>query len=485
MGRAAVFNGKSYLSILDNDSLDSGQITISFWAYRTGHISEQEKMPYLYKGADEDGWDEPYELYEWADNAPKLELHENDNTSGLDQFYLAPQKPTDIRKWFLLSATFDGKEARLYENDTLIAKKSARGSISKTLGDLFIGLDSTGQYFYKGYMDDFRIYNRALSNGEITSLYNTGVKSNPKLFNKDKALVAHYKFNGNTNDSSRFKNNAKTSAGKITYVDGANGKAARFSKGTYLEVLDNTSLDFDEGFTISGWFLALDDRNFMGIINKPGSSTSSDLNDPSYRLRIYNDFYDFDYTPFDYQADPQGNRYLVQMNKSLKNKWIHLGVTFNKNEIRWYNNGKLRQKTKLPDYSGKAMAHSVGDLMIGSDGDYHFTGVIDELKLYNYALSSKEIDKNFKAVDTLSISKDSQKTIKSMRKGVSFKLDTSRKYLETGKTVKIVKDLTYKTSNKKVFTVSSKGIVKAVRKGNAILTINHGGISKQYKVTVK
>ena len=34
-------------------------------------------------------------------------------------------------------------------------------------------------------------------------------------------------------------------AGKITYVEGKNGKAATFKKGTYLEVADNTSLDFD------------------------------------------------------------------------------------------------------------------------------------------------------------------------------------------------------------------------------------------------
>jgi uncharacterized protein YjdB len=44
---------------------------------------------------------------------------------------------------------------------------------------------------------------------------------------------------------------------------------------------------------------------------------------------------------------------------------------------------------------------------------------------------------------------------------------------------------TYKSSNKKVATVSSKGVVKAKKKGKATITVTANGISKKFKVTIK
>lgn len=45
--------------------------------------------------------------------------------------------------------------------------------------------------------------------------------------------------------------------------------------------------------------------------------------------------------------------------------------------------------------------------------------------------------------------------------------------------------ITYKTSNKKIATVSSKGVVKGIKVGTAKITVTSNGISKTYKVTVK
>ena len=48
-----------------------------------------------------------------------------------------------------------------------------------------------------------------------------------------------------------------------------------------------------------------------------------------------------------------------------------------------------------------------------------------------------------------------------------------------------VEKVTYKTSNKKIATVTSKGKVKGVRKGTAKITIKCGKKSKTIKITVK
>lgn len=45
--------------------------------------------------------------------------------------------------------------------------------------------------------------------------------------------------------------------------------------------------------------------------------------------------------------------------------------------------------------------------------------------------------------------------------------------------------ITYKSSNKKVATVTSKGVVKGIKAGKATITVSANGVSKKFKVTVK
>lgn len=346
-GKSAVFDGKTYIEIPDNDSLDLKELTISLWAYKVTPLNHYERVPYVYKEKDVDHWSVPYRLYEYGDNLPILYLHEDD--SELNQFNLESAS-IDIRKWFLLTATFDGSEARIYENGVLLKKKDVSGYPWATLGDLYIGLDEDGDLRFKGNMDDLRIYNRALSAKEVTALYDAGLKESPELLTQKNALVAHYKFNGDYKDSSGYENDAELVAGKITFVDGKNDKAARFKKGTYLEVADNTSLDFDEGFSMTGWINPTDDKALMAILSKPGASTSDNSENTSYRITNDHNYIDFDYVPFDFQTWAFGYRY--NADNTMKNKWVHLGITFDTNEIRFYYNGKVVRKDKISDFIG-------------------------------------------------------------------------------------------------------------------------------------
>ena len=75
---------------------------------------------------------------------------------------------------------------------------------------------------------------------------------------------------------------------------------------------------------------------------------------------------------------------------------------------------------------------------------------------------------------------------------ITAKADSSVIYTKSKTTTKInvVKDgvtgnATFRSSNKKVATVSSKGVVKAKKKGTATITVKCNGITKKFKVTVK
>lgn len=480
-GQSAAFNGKSYIEIPDNDSLDIKNFTISLWAYKTKNFKTDQWVPYVHKGPDEDCWAPPYDLYEMADNLPLIYLHDTSDDTELDQFSM-DGKSIDIRKWFLLTVTYNGSEVRMYENDTLLKKESVTGCPTSTIGDLYIGMKD-GEFFFNGYMDDLRIYNRALSANEVTSLYETGLAANPKFLTQTDALIAHYKFNGNFEDATDYNNDAEVSAGKISFIEGKNGKAAKFGKNSYLEVSDNTNLDFDQGFTMTGWVILYNEDEYNTLVNKNKVSTTEQSEEPAYKIRLQHDGYEFDYTPFENQPGDVGTGYTFD--GTNKNKWIHVAVTYDTEEIRWYQNGKLVQKEEVSEYLGCNLAHSTGALTIGSDGEYHFNGAIDELKLYNYTLTAKQIEADYKKVDSIYISEANQKSIKEVKVGKTVTLAPSRKYIDTGKSAKLTSGVSYKSSSTKIFTVDKKGVIKGVKKGTATLYITHGAITKSYKVTVK
>lgn len=86
---------------------------------------------------------------------------------------------------------------------------------------------------------------------------------------------------------------------------------------------------------------------------------------------------------------------------------------------------------------------------------------------------------NHKQVVKITVKKPTMKLVKS-----SAKLKKGKKVTIKVKAAPVSK-VTFKSSNKKVATVSSKGVVKAKKKGTAIITVKCNGITKKFKVTVK
>ena len=82
-------------------------------------------------------------------------------------------------------------------------------------------------------------------------------------------------------------------------------------------------------------------------------------------------------------------------------------------------------------------------------------------------------------------------TYKLTVKNPTFTLTKSSATIAKGKTTTIkskaapASKVTYISSNKKVATVTSKGVVKGIRKGKATITVKCNGITKKFVVTVK
>ena len=65
--------------------------------------------------------------------------------------------------WAHLAVTYDGINQRLYVNGTQVASRAQTGSMRASKGALRIGGNSVWSEFFKGRIDEIRVYNRALS----------------------------------------------------------------------------------------------------------------------------------------------------------------------------------------------------------------------------------------------------------------------------------------------------------------------------------
>lgn len=84
--------------------------------------------------------------------------------------------PLTLNTWSHLACTYDGTTLTVYVNGVQVASRAQTGSVPTSTGVLHLGgtTSSSGKNFI-GTLDDFRLYNRALSQAEIQTDMNTPV----------------------------------------------------------------------------------------------------------------------------------------------------------------------------------------------------------------------------------------------------------------------------------------------------------------------
>jgi fibronectin type 3 domain-containing protein len=72
-----------------------------------------------------------------------------------------------LNTWTHLAATYDGATLRLYVNGSQVSSRALTGALRSTSGVLSIGGNAVWGEYYKGLIDEVRVYNRALTTAEI------------------------------------------------------------------------------------------------------------------------------------------------------------------------------------------------------------------------------------------------------------------------------------------------------------------------------
>ena len=270
--------------------------------------------------------------------------------------------------WYNLTATYKNNQTLVYINGELkiTFNRAMAAAYISHLTNLYFGTGYNG--LAQAQIDEARIYNRALSPAEITQLYN--FNPNP---------IGYFKFEdeGNTvQDSSGIGNTGLWSNSSSHYEIGKIGKSAIFTGSNNILVSSTSTYSTPYALTLSAWI-------------KPNTSTGarmiiSNLN--SWDYRIYQNGLGLG---MQVSLDDGNSGYHTATNVLTANQWQFVTGTFDGSTVKLYVNGQQ----VLNNTASGTIIDPNPSIRIGSNGggSENFLGNIDEVKIYNYALSDTEI----------------------------------------------------------------------------------------------
>ncbi|MFH1657193.1 MAG: LamG-like jellyroll fold domain-containing protein [bacterium] len=165
IGRAARFNGSTgYIEIDDSNSLDiTDEITIELWVKFIG------AAPSPYDNViNKDTWWGPWSIILESNLRVKFSL--SPDYSGARRG--DGNKTIEAEKWHHIVLTGDTSYMEGFiDGELVLSMDQDISSIGTTDTPLYIGRQGTGGYYFEGYIDEVRIYNKSLSSAEIQQFY--------------------------------------------------------------------------------------------------------------------------------------------------------------------------------------------------------------------------------------------------------------------------------------------------------------------------
>jgi len=301
----------------------------------------------------------------------------------------------------------DGGSIKLYV-DGVLQQTTAVGTIYALYGTSYWRI---GGYkspavmgvngYFPGSLDDVRIYDRALTQSEITQLYNAGgAKINASQNNipgstLQSGLVGLWSFNGpDMSGVTAYDRSGQGNNGTLT-----NGPTRTIGK-----VGQGLNFDGVNDYVDAGNGSSLTNMTAMSIVSWIRPSTFATHNQGAI---IYKNWYFAtcrvgcgvnNVLKFNMSFDGAGNATWISPVNSIKlDEWQQVVVTYDRsstlNNPIFYINGVSTSSTQILPPVGAAVSDAAGSLYLGLDTNlsWLFSGSLDEVRIYNRILSVAEV----------------------------------------------------------------------------------------------
>ena len=311
------------------------------------------------------------------------------NGSSIDLYnsgsYSTPITVTP-NSWHLFTATYKNSVTSIYIDGTLgmTFNRQMTSTYLNNATILYFGNGYNG--FFDGLLDEFRLYSRALSSSEIRQLADSAP-----------GPVGFWNFEEGTGttffDSSGYGNNGGWIGTASYRSPGKYGTAGNFTADDYISVPESNSLKPIRDITVTGWvkFKDVTGGNYR-ILSK--AYQSGTWNSPYVHYELTHDnSAGYQYVGFRVGTGYAGTNGLYNV---VPNRWYYLTGTYDGSSVRMYIDGNL---IKSVGYTGTIDYTNSTPLEIGrmTQNSGKMNGLIDDLKMYNYARTPKQITEDMNA----------------------------------------------------------------------------------------
>jgi hypothetical protein len=437
-GGAVMFDGSNdYVSVTDQVSLGiTSQVTIESWFLVTKTVSGASIINRRTTG-NIGG----YNLELAGTNGVIFYLY----ISGSWQNAYSGDNAILPGSWYHVVGTYDGSTMKMYVNGVLMGSTTISGTINNPSSPyVWIGKNIVSNVFFNGMIDSTKIYSRALSSSEVLSNYNStniefltrtsadgntweewkpitgetqlnALDNTYQYTNDDTDLLSYWPMDESTNDSCSGGQDAcdvtstrHGTATGTTIVDGKFGNS-RYFNGSSDVVLVDDFFFADAGITIEAWVKRKSTGSIMGVVSKGGYGENGE-----YILQI-----DAGNTISFYEGN--GSIFLTSITSTqtiTDTEWHYIVATNDFTTARLYLDGveigtDATPKTYAASFNNTAKL-SIGAETKPSDNSigYYYSGNIDEVRLYDSAISSSTVlehynDGKSRLAQAVSVSSDS------------------------------------------------------------------------------
>jgi hypothetical protein len=405
LSTALNFDGStSYVQVADSPTLNTPNVTVSAWIRANSWGAFNRRI--VTKGIGNQ-----YDLF---NNSGVLDWYLVDNAGANFSDVSTTLPSTGV--WHHIVGTYDGTTNALYVDGVLANSESPGGgpiATNKT-DPLFIAArdacDNPGDCF-DGKIDEVRIYNRALTASEVAKLYQSGaVKINASSADLDNGsslengLVANWTFDGKDLTDKVYDVSGNGNHGVIITSDGSAhtattsmkvlgklGQALRFvdfggGDGDVVDIPNSgTVADNLTNISVGVWFKAP-----VGAAN---NSFVTKMNTGQFRGWSFG-IVSAGRIEFQVSQDDTNNHGRITSSSFDDNQWHHAVATLSggaNGTITIYVDG-VSQSTGADDSGTPSTYTAPHDIWIGNHIlSAAFNGPLDDLRIYNRALSPGEV----------------------------------------------------------------------------------------------
>lgn len=381
--------GQSEISVTDSQSLRPvSAVTVEAWINPSSAQTGFQGV--IFKGNTGSPGGQPYSLFVNGTNYQIVVRVGND--SNFQALGSIGGIPANV--YSHVAFTYDGSTIRIYINGAL--DNSAASSIGNLaqINTQALRLGGLGGSFtYAGEADEIGIYNRALSASEIQSIANAGLAGKYKVQSTVPAnLAAWYAGDGNANDL-QSGNNATLQNG-ATYGNGKAGQGFQFDGADdQISIPHNANQNGGTNLTLEAWINPTSLPHGGTIVQKRSSSNvggwvfeptqaiggGNTTNGLSFVIMIGGN-YQFLFAP---------------ANVLTTNAWQHVAATYDGAFMRVYVDGiEVANRAQTGSIDASTEPIVIGRNVVGTQA---YSGTIDEIGIYNRALSASEIRDQFYA----------------------------------------------------------------------------------------